>query len=220
MAREIKRPRNAQGRVTQVALRRTWHASILPRLGAHTPFSESPAVSLVHRVEFRAGSCVVTAPADASEFSCGGWGGTCPQALSRSAGSNPTCSTRPRSPARRASLDSHEAHSIGRRRIVSTAVKSIGSRADDRQFGPPLTLGQTRSFDDPRAMSDLIRALALFSRRPPERAESGVFAGGRSGAAGRQPRVVGEGGLHFGAVSAFSSAIIACIHSLAIWNNC
>jgi hypothetical protein len=57
-------------------------------------------------------------------------------------------------------------------------VRSIGSRADDRQFGPPLTLGQTRSFDDPRAMSDLIRALALFSRRPPERAESGVFAGG------------------------------------------
>jgi hypothetical protein len=49
-----------------------------------------------------------------------GMGGTCPQALSRSAGSNPTCSTRPRSPARRASLDSHEAHSIGRRRIVST----------------------------------------------------------------------------------------------------
>jgi hypothetical protein len=42
MAREIKRPRNAQGRVTQVALRRTWHASILPRLGAHTPFSKSP----------------------------------------------------------------------------------------------------------------------------------------------------------------------------------
>ena len=29
--------------------------------------------ALVHRVE-----CVVTAPADASEFSCGGWGGTCP----------------------------------------------------------------------------------------------------------------------------------------------
>jgi hypothetical protein len=25
-----------------VALRRTWHASILPRLGAHTPFSKSP----------------------------------------------------------------------------------------------------------------------------------------------------------------------------------
>jgi hypothetical protein len=41
------------------------------------------------------------------------------------------------------------------------SVRSIGSRADDRQFGPPLTLGQTRSFDDPRAMSDLIRALAL-----------------------------------------------------------
>jgi hypothetical protein len=41
-----------------------------------------------------------------------------------------------------------------------------------RAVGPPLlTLGQTRSFDDPRAMSDLIRALALFSRRPPERAE-------------------------------------------------
>jgi len=27
-------------------------------------------------------------------------------------------------------------------------------------------------------MSDLIRALVLFSRRPPERAESDVFAGG------------------------------------------
>src|ERR1700730_18701963 len=39
------------------------HASILPRLGAHTPI-----VSPEHRVEFRAGACVVTAPADASAF--------------------------------------------------------------------------------------------------------------------------------------------------------
>jgi hypothetical protein len=52
VSREIKRPWNARGRVTQVALRRTRHASILPRLGAHTPFSESPqyrsCIAFVH----------------------------------------------------------------------------------------------------------------------------------------------------------------------------
>ena len=49
MAREIKRPRNAQGRVTQLALRRTWHASILPRLGAHTPFASRRRIARASR---------------------------------------------------------------------------------------------------------------------------------------------------------------------------
>ena len=51
------------------------HASILPRLGARTPFSGSTAVSPEHRVEFRAGSCVGSRAGGASEFSCGGIGG-------------------------------------------------------------------------------------------------------------------------------------------------
>jgi hypothetical protein len=68
---KIKRPRNARGRVTQMALRRTGTPAFFP-VSAHTP--RSPIVSPEHRVEFRAGSCVVTAPADASGFSCGGIG--------------------------------------------------------------------------------------------------------------------------------------------------
>ena len=71
-----------------MALRRTNTPALFP-VSAHTP--RSPTVSPEHRVEFRAGSCVVTAPADASEFSCGGDRGTCPQALSHPAGSKSTC---------------------------------------------------------------------------------------------------------------------------------
>jgi hypothetical protein len=54
-----------------MALRRTGTPAFFP-VSAHTP--RSPIVSPEHRVEFRAGSCVVTAPADASGFSCGGIG--------------------------------------------------------------------------------------------------------------------------------------------------
>jgi hypothetical protein len=65
-----------------MALRRTGTPAFFP-VSAHTP--RSPTVSPEHRVEFRAGSCVVTAPTDASEFFAVGIGGTCPQALSHSA---------------------------------------------------------------------------------------------------------------------------------------
>ena len=41
-AREIKRPRNARAELPKWRWRRIWNASILPRLGAHTPFSKSP----------------------------------------------------------------------------------------------------------------------------------------------------------------------------------
>src|SRR5256885_1558496 len=51
--RKIKRPRNARGRVTQIALRRTGTPAFFP-VSAHTP--RSPIVSPEHRVEFRAGS--------------------------------------------------------------------------------------------------------------------------------------------------------------------
>jgi hypothetical protein len=51
---KIKRPRNARGRVTQMALRRTGTPAFFP-VSARTP--RSPTVSPEHRVEFRAGPC-------------------------------------------------------------------------------------------------------------------------------------------------------------------
>jgi hypothetical protein len=85
-----------RGRVTQMALRRTNTPALFP-VSAHTP--RSPTVSPEHRVEFRAGSCVVTAPADASEFSCGGDRGTCPQRSVTPLAVSQLAGTRPRSPA-------------------------------------------------------------------------------------------------------------------------
>jgi hypothetical protein len=94
VSREIKRPRNARGRVTQVALRRTRHASILPRLGAHTPFSESPQCRSC--IASNSGQSRVSLPRRRMlELSCGGSGGHLspgaqfrPPAISQRAGRN------------------------------------------------------------------------------------------------------------------------------------
>jgi hypothetical protein len=66
---KIKRPRNAGAELPK------WRCGV-PTRRHYSPsrrtHPRSPTVSPEHRVEFRAGSCVVTAPADASEFSSGG----------------------------------------------------------------------------------------------------------------------------------------------------